>query len=451
MKRIILAVILNIILLSIYPQEKRLALVIGNSDYQYGWTLANPVNDARSMVEILKKIGFTVYEYENLDQNHMKNAISDFGAKLKGIDIGLFYYAGHGIQAKEFNYLIPVDAEINSEEEVDFFCVRADMVLAFMEKSATKVNVIILDACRNNPFERSWTRSATGRGLVFMNAPNGTLIAYATSPGNTASDGSGRNSPYTSALLESIQIPNITISQMFQNVNNIVSTQTNKRQTPWYSSSLSGDFYFNPTIALSEEIQNKTKPVTIELINTDYVTDSFVDPRDNITYKTVKIGNQVWMAENLNYFSKKGSKAYDDKSYVEGLGRLYTWETAKAVCPSGWHLPDNKDWVELRNYLGGERDAGNKMKETGAAHWRDGIESEIIENEDATNESGFNALPDGAGYSSLRYYKGTGWHACWWSATENNFNKGWYCLLISSFNMHESKGREYNSVRCIKN
>lgn len=233
--------------------EKKIALVIGNGNYLSS-TLSNPENDARAMSEVLKKLGFTVNEYENLNQSEIKKVIDEFGNKLKGYDIGLFYYAGHGIQAKGYNYLIPVDAQLKTEEQVEYDCVRADRILGLMETSGTKVNIIILDACRNNPFERSWTRSASGKGLAFMNAPRGTLIAYATSPGSTASDGAGKNGLYTSALLESIQIPDITIIQMFQNVRNIVVQKSQDQQIPWESTSLTADFYFNST-----DSKNKTQ------------------------------------------------------------------------------------------------------------------------------------------------------------------------------------------------
>jgi hypothetical protein len=238
---------------TIRPQKKT-ALVIGNGTYLVS-VLSNPENDARAMAGILKKLGFEVFEYENLSQNQMKKAIDEFGLRLKNNSVGLFYYAGHGVQFKGFNYLIPVDAQLKSEEDVEFDCVEANRVLAKMEASGSKVNIIILDACRNNPFERSWTRSSTGRGLAFMDAPGGTLIAYSTAIGRTASDGSGNNSPYTSAILESIQISGITINQMFQNVARIVSQKSNNQQVPWISSSLTADFYFN-----NGEIAGTEKP-----------------------------------------------------------------------------------------------------------------------------------------------------------------------------------------------
>jgi WD40 repeat protein len=223
--------------------QKRLALLLGNSNYQNS-ALANPANDAREMKNILTQYGFDVIEYEDLTQSRMKMAMDEFGEKLKGYDVGLFFYAGHGIQSKGYNYLIPVDANLKTENQVEYDCVQADRILALMEASGTKVNIIILDACRNNPFERSWTRSSAGKGLAFMSAPSGSLIAYATAPGSTASDGSGKNGLYTSAILESIKIPQINILQIFQNVRKIVSEESGGQQIPWESTSLTGDFYF---------------------------------------------------------------------------------------------------------------------------------------------------------------------------------------------------------------
>jgi hypothetical protein len=205
--------------------EKRIALVIGNGNYSAGMPLANPENDARSMTDVLKKLDFTVLKYENLSAGQMKKAI-------------------------------PVDAQLKTEEQVEYDCVRADRVMALMETSGTTINIVILDACRNNPFERSWTRSTSGRGLTLMNAPNGTVIAFSTAPEKTALDGSGKNSPYTSALLESLLKQDLSITQVFQNVNKIVTTQSNKQQTPWYSSSLSDDFYFNQFEKNNQTITN---------------------------------------------------------------------------------------------------------------------------------------------------------------------------------------------------
>ena len=131
--------------------EKRLALVIGNSSYQHSPQLANPVNDARSIRDALQSVGFDVFEYEDINQTEMKQAIDKFGTRLKNYSVGLFFYSGHGIQSKGANYLIPIDANIQSEEQIEYDCVQADRVLGFMEAAGSKVNIVILDACRNNP------------------------------------------------------------------------------------------------------------------------------------------------------------------------------------------------------------------------------------------------------------------------------------------------------------
>jgi|WetSurMetagenome_2_1015567.scaffolds.fasta_scaffold00003_241 uncharacterized protein (TIGR02145 family) len=333
-------------------QFGKIALVIGNGNYPVN-ILANPENDARAITEVLRKLGFVVYEYENLTQVQMKVAISDFGNRLKGNEVGLFYYAGHGIQANGFNYLIPIDADLKSEEAVDYYCIRADMVLASFETSETKVNVIIFDACRNNPFERSWTRTATGKGLAFMNAPKGTIIAYATAPGSTASDGYGKNGLYTSAILESIQIPNITIEEMFKRVRNIVTQKSNNEQTPWESTSLIGNFYFNVRTDSLLKFQDTSHTVLFtpkKKESFDYV----IDPRDGKSYKTVKINHQIWMAQNLDYESHESeSWCYDDLKYnCKEYGRLYSYFTAMEACPVGWHLPSDDEWKTLEINLG---------------------------------------------------------------------------------------------------
>ena len=224
--------------------ERRLALLIGNSAYADGGSLKNPVNDVRDMKAALEGLGFRVMKHENCTQRSMKEAIDEFGEELRSYEVGVFFYAGHGVQVGGANYLIPVDAKLQSEKVVEYDCVRADRVLAVMEGSKSKTNIVILDACRDNPFERSWRRGGAGQGLAFMNAPSGVLIAYATAPGRTALDGTGKNGVYTSALLEHIRTSGISVLQMFQRVRVSVEERTNKAQTPWESTSLRGDFYF---------------------------------------------------------------------------------------------------------------------------------------------------------------------------------------------------------------
>ena len=222
--------------------ERKTALVIGNSAYPTS-PLKNPVNDARAMARALRELGFVVDERTNLTMVEMKQAVETFGDGIKEGGVGLFYYAGHGIQVAGRNYLIPVDANIQGESEVDYKAVDAGLVLAKMDLAQNEMNIVILDACRNNPFPRSF-RSANA-GLASMDAPSGTLIAYATAPGKVASDGTGENGLYTQEVVKAIRRPGIKIEDAFKQVRSGVQTQTQGKQVPWESSSLVGDFYFS--------------------------------------------------------------------------------------------------------------------------------------------------------------------------------------------------------------
>jgi hypothetical protein len=227
--------------------ENRLALVIGNADYENTSPLRNPLNDAEAIASALKNAGFTVLKYLNADLKTMKKAMDDFGEKLQKYTVGLFFYAGHGMQVKGNNYLIPVDASLKVEQDVDYDCIDAGRLLGKMEAAGTSTNIVILDACRDNPFARSWGGRGIGQGeagLAFMNAPSGSIIAYATSPGKTASDGPGKNGLYTEAILQYINVPSLPIEDFFKYVRIEVEKNSNRTQTPWESTSLKGNFYF---------------------------------------------------------------------------------------------------------------------------------------------------------------------------------------------------------------
>jgi parvulin-like peptidyl-prolyl isomerase len=219
--------------------EKRIALVIGNSKYSSS-PLKNPVNDAHDMAAALRKIGFDVIERTDVTQKEMNRAITQFGSKLTSDAMALFFYAGHGMQVKGKNYLIPIDAQIENEASVRSETVDVDAVLD--QLSVSPLNIVILDACRNNPFERRFR--SVGGGLAQMDAPKGTLIAYATSPGKVASDGTGRNGVYTQELLKVIQTPGLPVEQAFKRVRSNVAKATGDNQIPWEASSLTGDFSF---------------------------------------------------------------------------------------------------------------------------------------------------------------------------------------------------------------
>lgn len=228
----------------------RVALVIGNSDYTSIPRLTNPRNDAELMARTLTGLGFQVTKLIDADQRAMKQAMLDFGRSLRdGVDASLFYYAGHGVQANGQNYLIPVDAAIRDQGELDLQTVDVNAFLRVMLGSASKVNIVVLDACRNNPFAGSF-RSAS-RGLAMVDAPRGTYIAYSTAPGSVAVDGTGTNSPYTLALAQAMQAPGLKIEDTFKQTRRIVLEQTREEQVPWETSSITGDFFFQPGAAIA--------------------------------------------------------------------------------------------------------------------------------------------------------------------------------------------------------
>ena len=242
---------------------KRIALVMGNSTYATAPALKNPANDARDMAAALKALGFEVSSGVNLSQREMKRLIREFGQRLKGGGHGLFYFAGHGVQARGHNYMIPVDADIQSEADVEDSGVDVNLVLSYMDDAQNHLNIVILDACRNNPFARSF-RSASD-GLAQVDAPTGTLIAYATAPGRVAADGAGDNGLYTSELLKAMRIPGLTATEMFMQVRREVMTRTGNKQVPWEASSLTGSFYFTPRGANSAAVAEVSRPInTVE-------------------------------------------------------------------------------------------------------------------------------------------------------------------------------------------
>lgn len=220
---------------------KRVALVIGNSTYPTA-PLKNPLNDARAMAKTLKELGFEVTLRENTSQRDLAAAVRQFGTSISPGSVALFYFAGHGMQVKGRNYLVPVDADIQVEDEVPYSTIDVNLVLDKMEVGKSATNIVILDACRNNPFARRFRSSATG--LAQMDAPIGTLIAFATAPGSVAQDGTGENGIYTKHLLDSIAVPGLPVEQMFKRVRIGVAKETNEAQVPWESSSMKGDFVF---------------------------------------------------------------------------------------------------------------------------------------------------------------------------------------------------------------
>tara|TARA_B100001059_G_scaffold110908_1_gene111071 strand:- start:250 stop:2031 length:1782 start_codon:yes stop_codon:yes gene_type:complete len=229
--------------------DRKIALVIGNANYEKGH-LENPVNDANLIAESLKKLDFEVELHTNLStRNEMLDAIKDFGRKRKDYEIGFVYYAGHGIQLNNNNYLLPVSEEFEYEEDVEDNGVSMQRVLRYLESTReNQLNFIVLDACRDNPFESNWnkTRSLKGGGLAKIPPPTGSLIAYSTDHGQTAADGNEGNSLYSKALAEKLLEEDVSIEQVFKNVRTEVLRLSNKSQSPVEESKLTGDvFYLN--------------------------------------------------------------------------------------------------------------------------------------------------------------------------------------------------------------
>lgn len=224
--------------------EQRVALVIGNSNYQNAPQLQNPDNDAQSMAQFLNSAGFEVVAATDLTQNDMLRVVQDFSAKVasRGPNtVAMVYYAGHGVQLAGENYLVPVDARVSSPTELVNNSVRLVDVMSTLETIPSRMRIVILDACRNNPFP---TINDAGRGLAIVDAPNGSIVGYSTAPGAEAQDGTGGHSPYTQAFLNVAREPNVPIEQLFKRVRLAVNQTTSGAQIPWESSSLTSDFTF---------------------------------------------------------------------------------------------------------------------------------------------------------------------------------------------------------------
>lgn len=278
--------------------KTKAALVIGNSRYPTT-TLLTPENDARSMKKILEVLGFEVLEYENVSQSLMKEVIDEFGIKLKNYEVGLFFYAGHAIQVKGFNYLIPVETDLKTESEVELSCVKADRVLMSMNESGAKLKIVILDACRISPFKQNWTGTSIERGLALMKAPAGTLIAFSSIPGRIVTENRGNNSLYTSAILKSIVCPDISILQMFQNVRTVVMQKTSRVQIPWESADITENYFFNKNSDLTTKYFTSNKILPGESLKQEFNMDSTDYTTPASSYKNIRI-KKITKTETVN-------------------------------------------------------------------------------------------------------------------------------------------------------
>ena len=287
--RNIFTALLFFISISLFSQEeKRLALVIGNANYDKG-ELKNPVNDARLIASTLDSLDFDVILKENLEsQTDFKRAILEFGKKRPEYDVAFVYYAGHGIQIDDVNYLLPTKEEFLSEDEVELFGVSVQDIMRYLRDKSDEVNILILDACRDNPFESNWdtTRSLKGSGLAKIPPPTGSLIAFSTDSGQTAPDGDGDNSVYTISLAKNMLLEDTSIDQVFRNVRAEVLAQTNGIQRPVEATQLTGQtFYLNAqdfTVYIDE---------ILNIIET--ATEKWDDINIDMLYDALEIANKI--------------------------------------------------------------------------------------------------------------------------------------------------------------
>ena len=286
-------------------KEKRLALVIGNANYEKG-ALKNPVNDAKLIAKTLDSLGFEVLEYYNLKtQRELKNAIRKFGIKRDSADVGFVYYAGHGVQIKNENYLLPTQEPFDSEIDIEDYAVSVQAILRYLGAKTNQVNILVLDACRDNPFESNWktTRSIKGGGLAKVPPPTGSLIAFSTDAGKTAADGDNINSIYTRSLSKNMLIEGINIDQVFRNVRSEVLKDSKGEQRPVEFTQLTGqEFFLNPG-----DFEDEFKAIELIIEQETELTDALNILAPIIDDKPNNLRAQELLAESyiaLENFSK---------------------------------------------------------------------------------------------------------------------------------------------------
>jgi hypothetical protein len=318
-------------------QDKRLALIIGNSAYRHAPRLENPANDAHDLADRFATLGFEVRKGMDLDKMGMDKVIREFAEALTGARVGLFFYAGHGLQVSGHNYLVPVDAKLDTPAALDFELIRLDLVHRTMEREA-RTNILFLDACRNNPLQRNLARAFgtrsidIGRGLASVESGEGTLISFSTQPGNVALDGTGRNSPFAKALLTHVGTQAEDLQSILISVRNDVMTDTDRRQVPWEHSAMTTRFFFsepqaNPDqeaeIALWNAVKESSDPAVVRTYILKYPLGAFAVVARNLI---VALERQQEMAKAV---------VENDKKYKAALRKVEEdLQKAKAAAKS---------------------------------------------------------------------------------------------------------------------
>jgi hypothetical protein len=301
--------------------EQRVALVIGNSHYQNVAQLPNPANDAKAVAQLLNTAGFEVISATDLDHNQMIQAIQDFSGKIAGRGpntVAMVYYAGHGVQLAGENYLVPVDARISSEPDLINGSVRLVDVMATLEAIPSRMRIVILDACRNNPFP---SLNDAGRGLAIVDAPNGSIVGYSTAPGTEALDGVSDHSPYTDAFLREAHEKNLPIEQLFKRVRLDVNNLTGGQQTPWESSSLTSDFYFFGDTAVAAT----RAPAQVK---TAYAAENLPSRAARQAYEYVLTENSIADYQEFIQLFPNDPLCYRIRALLESLVLAQAWHSA---------------------------------------------------------------------------------------------------------------------------
>ena len=447
--------------------EKRLALVIGNATYEDA-PLNNPEHDAIDISNKIKQLGFEVTVLTNSNMEDMEKAVSDISEKAKKYDVIFLYYSGHGLQVEGANYLVPIGAKLYSEADVRHKCVALNYILDKLDDSKCPMKIIVLDACRSNPFLRVWYKGNNGGGLSSVNPPKGTYITFATAPGAYALDGTGRNSPYAAAFLSTLDIPNLSLYDFFDKVNKEVLQSTNGSQDPWTNhSTLNGNFIFNNNSSSQQANQTTISTTTPTSDENKHKTCGTAKDYDGNTYTTIQIGTQCWMAENLrstHYSNGKavqagGYSSYDNpifyypndldvKLRTRTYGLLYNWCAAigdgessnnnpsgvRGICPDGWHLPSYSEWCQLINYVKNQKmyncggDPENIAKSLASTQgWMEySVNCSPGNCKSENNSTGFNALPAGFIDDLNRVMESFEYSVYYWTATSNTQNDPGY-------------------------
>ena len=325
MKRNSLGILIFILLftsplIAFGSDQTRTALIIGNSDYRTA-PLNNPVNDARDMADALRQLKFKVIEKINANKKDIILSIDEFYNQLRRSDVGIFYYAGHGMQIQGTNYLIPVDAHVTSEADIQFEAIDAGRVLGKMNDAGNKMNIVILDACRDNPFKRSFRTER--QGLAQMDAPKGTIIAYATAPGSVAAEGTGRNGIYTKHLLKSMSKPELSVMDVFREAGLGVMQETQDKQIPWVSTTPIQRYYLAGGSAVIQKLSTELNKSQIEI--TSNVSDAriLIDGREVGTTPVSKV--EVSPGSHRIHVEKEGYNPYEKHVRVKA-GRTFSMQ-----------------------------------------------------------------------------------------------------------------------------